>query len=224
MKNALLRTDPVYELSFFFSVVSRSSAHMQATANSLSKLYQQINKTNGSKSINTSAQGQTFAIVRLIQSFTETTPFGGRFYDCMNEITAICGLLPAVDLWVRSLSTNILRCNYAQTMHLTDNVQLDTIARSLEYNPGDTKHLFARHALSFTLSELREALRLQTWKIIRAAYRQITHPYDDWCRLSLGLENECDVERWLKEHENLDEVVAKPGSTSIWLLRKTRGY
>jgi hypothetical protein len=106
-------------------------------------------------------------------------------------------------------------------MLLADSIQLGTVLRLLDFTPGRKVHEFAKHALALSVLDLRKALRLQVWTIIRCAYRQITFPSEDeWCRLSLGLENDQAVKDWLRDHEEANEVTAKPGSACTWLLRK----
>ena len=106
-------------------------------------------------------------------------------------------------------------------MQLTNDIKLEILARNLDFSPVDTIHTFARQAFVLAFSDLREALRQQAWRILRSAYRQITPSNDDWFRLSVGLDSET-LSTWVMEHESLEEIVAKPGTTDVWLLRKTK--
>lgn len=211
----------VYELSYFLAIIFRSIPHMQSTSNNLPRLYQHADGLKTSNRGNSDDLRQTYTVIRLLQSLTESVPLGSKVPARKKEIDLFCQLHPTLEIWFQQLALNVFRCNFCQSMLLTDNVELKSILRILNFTPGVRERELAKYAFLSSISDLRENFRNYAWNIMRSAYRQITFPYsDDWCRRSLGLNSDDAVMKWLSDHEHANEVVAKPGSPSIWLLRK----
>lgn len=208
----------VYEISFFFAAIVASKVHLQATRHAVPKLYASLKYLSSSENTLKS----TFAIILILQSITETVTLGANVHTRQREMKAFCQMSIHVDDWIDDLTLNTIRHNYTQTMSLTNAAQAETVSRYLEFNPGNMLHDLARHAFLITLKEIRRSVRLQVWSIMRAAYRQVTLHIDDWCRLSLGFDDEGALKGWMEERADLGEAVAKTDSRSIWSLRKPK--
>jgi len=212
----------VYELSFYFAVASHSTTHMQSTANTLPGLYRSSTGPVNPQTSKDKRQGLAFAIIRLLQSLTETESLGSRYHNRLKEIKSFCQLDSSSQAWMQELFSSIIKGNFVQSMLFTDSSQVETRIIGLGLNGDTSTQIIAKNALTRTLLDLRDVLRLRVWTILRTAYRQVTIPFDDWCRRSLGFEDDSDMEDWLRGREKLDEVCLKPGSTSIWILRRPK--
>jgi hypothetical protein len=208
-----------YELSFYFAVSSQSISHMQSTANVLPDLYRGHRRTETPRNPKTGLRCSSFAIIRLLQSLTETGSLGAQFPNRLCEIGSFCQIDSIVLSTLQELFENIVKSNFMQAMRLMDNTRWNVTPDHLGSDPAS---VLARRALNRTLENLRHALRSQAWTIIRMAYRQLTVPHDDWCQRALGFKSEAEVLIWLKDREKLDEVCLKPGSSSTWIIRKLK--
>lgn len=214
----------VYELSFYFAVSCQSTTHQQSTANTLPALYRSSERASTRQPPQTTSQKQraTFAVIRLLQSLTETRSFGNHYHTRLAEVNSYCQLESVVQSWLQELLMSIIRGNITHSMLLTHDAQRERKARDLGLNTNSTAHTIAKQALSRTLLNLRSILRDRAWTVTRTAYRQITVSHDDWCYRSLGFQDKDQLESWLKEREKLGEANPRPESTTVWLLHKPK--
>jgi len=211
---------PVYELSFYFATFCQSTTHQQSTANTLPALYRSSEGASTPQS--SQKQRATFAVIRLLQSLTETGSFGNHYHIRLAEVTSYCQLEGCIRSWLQELLLSIIRGNITQSMLLTDDTLREKRLRELGLNTNTLTHIIANQALSRTLLNLRSMLRDRAWTVMRTAYRQITISRDDWCYKSLGFGDEDQLESWLKEREKLGEASLRPESRTVWLLRKPK--
>jgi len=170
-------------------------------------------------------------LIALLHRISSFHPSQGAFRDQLRFFpSSVFPRDSAHYIWISSLAIALRSCNYARVELLTCSTQLLTLLGDTS-STKDCQIVNTSNAAILTLVDaLRSKTRLQSWLIIRTAYREMTCSDStdtaDWLRRSLLLQPSItgssheSLDDWLKARSKEGHIKAKEGMQGKWVVCK----
>ncbi|KAJ3569391.1 hypothetical protein NP233_g5082 [Leucocoprinus birnbaumii] len=208
----------VYERSLYLSIIFTSPKHTAAIIPALlDDLYLRAFSPStdlGVDSANHNHHRHMSLLISLIHHLATQFPSQSPYHHQISSMPK--DWLPSdTRTWLGCLTRSLRTGNYYQLGILTGEQRVSQLhdPRDSTSTPTQLHDQLAVRALTTAIDALRSKARASSWRIMRAAYRELwfEEPYDTrhWLRISLEIEDPEEFDQWLAEVEKSNEMKKK---------------